>query len=65
MKKSILALSILLSTSAMADYGVILSGENGINLPEPALSIPPPLGEVGECVESARFGNYNPTYTSQ
>ena len=35
MKKSLLALSILLSTSVMADYKIIMSGSNGtIKLPE-------------------------------
>lgn len=35
MKKSLLALSILLSTSVMADYKVIMSGQSGnIKLPE-------------------------------
>lgn len=37
MKKSLLALSILLSTSVMADYKIIMSGKSGnIPIPEPA-----------------------------
>lgn len=67
MKKSILALSILLSTSVMADYKITMSGKGGaLTLPEPALSpLPDPLGEVGECIYTTRNGTYLTNYTNE
>jgi len=58
MKKSVLALSILLSTSAMADYKIIMSGNSGtIKLPE---SPEPQTDFVSHtftnCGKTGRFG---------
>lgn len=66
MKKFLLALSILFSTSVMADYKIIMSGkQSNIKLPEPTLStLPEPLGEVGQCY-SERTGTYITNYTNE